>query len=101
MTTKRQTAINKALRDLIPQVPFADREEIIKAANKPHLKDVSPAIAVWLSVIAYIRHYYTDYDRLRDEGYDKDSARFFVLETTNVKLTQWRATRFLTKEDVF
>lgn len=40
-----------------------------------------------------------DYDALRDDGYDKDSARFFVLNAINAKLTEWRATRLLSPED--
>jgi len=33
------------------------------------------------------------------EGYDRDSARFFVIEQTNVVLTRWRATRLLEEDD--
>ncbi|MDP3899424.1 MAG: DUF2293 domain-containing protein, partial [Mesorhizobium sp.] len=29
------------------------------------------------------------------EGYDRDSARHFVLDRTNAVLTAWRATRLL------
>jgi hypothetical protein len=36
---------------------------------------------------------------LRDDGYDKDSARFLVLDAINSKLTEWRATRLLSPED--
>jgi hypothetical protein len=54
---------------------------------------------VWLATVAHVRHTHTDYDALRDDGYDKDSARFFVLDAINAKLTEWRATRLLSPED--
>lgn len=99
MTTNRQRAVAKEIQILIPAAPYADSEPIKAAASSAHLKSLPASIAVWLSIIAYIRHNYTDYDQLRDDGYDKDSARFFVLEATNAKLTEWRATRFLTSEE--
>jgi hypothetical protein len=33
--------------------------------------------------------------RLLAEGYDRDSARFFVIDAINAVLTRWRATRLL------
>jgi hypothetical protein len=59
-----------------------------------------PAIAVWLAAIAHIRHEHTDYEKLLDEGYDRDSARFFVVDQTNEVLTRWRATRLLDPDDL-
>ena len=56
-------------------------------------------IAVWLATIAHIRHVHTDYEKLLAEGYDRDSARFFVIEQTNIVLTRWRATRLLDADD--
>ena len=35
-----------------------------------------------------------------DEGYDKDAARFFVLDDTNAVLDEWGATRRLDPEAV-
>ncbi len=95
MTTKRQRAVLKELTLLVPQAPYADSEPIRSAALSAHMRHLPPSIAVWLSIVAYIRHTYTDYDKLRDEGYDKDSARFFVIDDINEKLTEWRATRFV------
>ncbi|TIP94580.1 MAG: DUF2293 domain-containing protein, partial [Mesorhizobium sp.] len=48
-----------------------------------------------LATTAHIRHVHTDYEKLLAEGYDRDSARFFVMEQTNMVLTRWRATRLL------
>ena len=55
--------------------------------------------AVWLAAITHIRHARTDYDGLLDEGYDRDSARFFVLNDINAVLRQWQATRLLEPDD--
>lgn len=63
------------------------------------MKTLPPSTAVWLATVAHVRHTHTDYDVLRDDGYDKDSARFFVLDAINAKLTEWRATRLLSPED--
>ena len=35
----------------------------------------------------------TDYDELLDEGYDAESARFFVRESINEVLEEWGAAR--------
>ncbi|WP_420962678.1 DUF2293 domain-containing protein [Brucella sp. IR073] len=97
--TARQRAIGKALTALLPGVPYADSEPIRAAALAPHMKTLPPSTAVWLATVAHIRHAHTDYDALRDEGYDKDSARFFVLDAVNAKLTEWRATRWLEADE--
>lgn len=95
MTTHRQRAISRELTLLIPSAPYADSEPIKIAALSGHMRHLPPSIATWLSIVAYIRHNYTNYDQLLDDGYDQDSARFFVIDTINDKLTEWRATRFL------
>ena len=68
-------------------------------ANARHLKALPPSIAVWLATVAHVRHRHTDYEKLLAEGYDRDSARFFVLDQTNAVLTRWRATRLLDPDD--
>ncbi|MFU0503065.1 DUF2293 domain-containing protein [Pseudaminobacter sp. NGMCC 1.201702] len=93
--TGRQRAIAKALTALLPMAPYADTERIRSDAGARHMKTLPPAVAVWLATVAHVRHQHTDYDRLLDEGYDRDSARFFVLDQTNAVLTSWRATRLL------
>ncbi len=98
-STSRQKAIARSLTLLLPAVPYSDSEPIRAAALAPHMKTLPPSTALWLATVAYVRHVHTDYDALRDEGYDKDSARFFVLDAINAKLTQWRATRLLSAEE--
>ncbi len=97
--TGRRRAIAKALTALLPMAPYADMEKIRTDAGSVHMKTLPPTIAVWLATIAYIRHAHTDYEKLLSEGYDRDSARFFVIDQTNSVLTRWRATRLLDADD--
>ena len=97
--TPRQKAIHKALRELIPLAPYADFEPIATAARAKHMRDLTPVNGAFLATVAYIRHVYTDYDDLRDEGYDHDSARFFVADEINEKLQDWGSPRRLKAEE--
>ena len=74
-------------------------ERIRADAGAVHMKTLPPGIAVWLATIAHVRHQHTDYEKLLSEGYDRDSARFFVVDQTNEVLTRWRATRLLDPDD--
>jgi hypothetical protein len=97
--TERQRAIAKGLTLLIPLAPWADAEQIRQAAGQKHLKTLPPSVALWLATIAHIRHQHTAYESLLGEGYDRDSARFFVVDEINRTLTAWRATRLLDPDD--
>lgn len=99
MATQRQRALAKALTTLLPWAPYSDTEVIRKEANAVHMKTLPPSVAIWLATVAHVRHQHTDYDRLLDEGYDRDSARFFVIDKINEVLTRWRATRLLDPDD--
>lgn len=57
------------------------------------------SVAVWLAAVTYVRHEHTAYDALLAEGYDRDAARFFVVDEINEVLTRWRATRLLEADD--
>lgn len=94
-STGRQRAIAKALTALLPMAPYADIERIREMARAPKMRDLPPTIAVWLATIAYVRHEHSTYDALLDDGYDRDAARFFVVDEINDVLTRWRATRLL------
>ncbi|MGO4842292.1 DUF2293 domain-containing protein, partial [Rhizobiaceae sp. 2RAB30] len=63
------------------------------------MKTLPASIAVWLATVAHIRHAHTDYEKLLADGYDRDSARFFVVDQINDWLTRWRATRLLDPDD--
>ena len=74
-------------------------EKIRADAGALHMKTLPPTIAVWLATVAHVRHLHTDYEKLLAEGYDRDSARFFVVDQINEVLTRWRATRLLDPDD--
>lgn len=97
--TGRQRAVAKALTLLLPAAPYADIEKIRADAMAPHMKTLPPSLAVWLATVAHVRHEHTAYESLLAEGYDRDSARFFVIGETNETLTAWRATRLLDPDD--
>lgn len=97
--TGRQRAIAKALTALLPMAPYADTEKIRADAGAVRMKSLPPSIAVWLATIAHVRHAHTDYEKLLGEGYDRASARFFVIGETNAVLTRWRATRLLDEDE--
>ena len=87
------------MRKLVPQAPLADADEILLRTRQGHMASLAPRDAVWLSVISTIRHQHTDYDALRDEGYDEESARHFVLDATNECLAEWGSSRFIEATD--
>jgi hypothetical protein len=62
------------------------------------MRELPPSIAVWLATVAHVRHVHTEYDSLLDEGYDRDSARHFVIDAINETLTRWRATRLVDED---
>jgi hypothetical protein len=93
--TGRRRALAKALTALLPMAPYSDIEAIRADAAGRHMRSLPPSVAVWLATIAHVRHRHTDYDKLLAEGYDRDAARFFVLDDINRVLTRWRATRLL------
>ncbi|WP_416355279.1 DUF2293 domain-containing protein [Aureimonas phyllosphaerae] len=98
MPTERQKSIARQLTQLIPRVPFVDAEAIREAAGWRHMRELPTASALWLSTLAHIRHQHTDYDDLRDEGYERDEALFFVIDEINAVLDRWGSTRQLTSE---
>ena len=99
MATLRQQRIAKALTALIPKAPFIDAEQIRARARAPHLRDRAPETALWLTTIAYIRHEYSDYDRMMDEGYGTEAARHFAIDDINRILEEWGSTRHLSAQD--
>lgn len=98
MATERQKAIAKGLTLLIPGAPWSDAEAIRQAAAGRQMKTLPPSVALWLTTVAHVRHVHTDYDALLDEGYDRASARHFVVDDINRVLTIWRATRLVSAD---
>lgn len=96
----RRDAIESAVRILAPRIPKHEFESVTDhALGSRGLHHASPETAAWLSLVAYIRHRFTDYDSLLDEGYDVDSARFFVLGDINGILEQWESPRRVEGEE--
>jgi hypothetical protein len=90
----RLEVLEDALRRLAPRMPRHEFGAVIDhARDSPGLRAAAPETAAWLSLVAYIRHGLTDYDELLAEGYDTDSARFFVREAIDEVLAAWGAAR--------
>ena len=89
-----------ALRHLAPRVPSHEFGAIIDHARASRgLKGATLETAAWLSMVAYVRHTFTEYDSLLDQGYDRDSARFFVADAMQEVLTAWGVRRPFSVED--
>jgi hypothetical protein len=96
----RREAIESALRILAPRIPRHEFEAVTDhALGSRGLYAASPETAAWLSLTAYIRHRLTDYDQLLNDGYDMESARFFVLDDMNAVLEEWGSPRRVQVED--
>lgn len=90
----RREHIVSAVRILAPRIPRHEFEAVVDhALGSRGLHTASPEAAAWLSIVSYVRHVLTEYDSLLDEGYDVDSARFFVLDDVNRVLGEWGSPR--------
>ena len=98
MPTKRQQAMSKALRSLAPHIPLSDAQDVLARANGGTLKQTTPHVSVWLALTSHVRHRYTAYDEMLKDGYDRDAARFFVVDDTERQLAEWGCTRPLYDE---
>ena len=63
------------------------------------LSQALPEAAAWLSLVAYIRHVFTEYDDLLQQGYDEESARHFVAGDIEAVLSRWGSRRRLTPDE--
>jgi len=88
----RREAVAQALARLAPRLPDFEAEAVLdRALASPGLRGAAPETAARLTLVAYARHVFTDYDDLLDDGYDRDSARHFVLDDLNAALMAWGA----------
>lgn len=93
--------VELALRRLAPRIPAHEFGAVVDhATDSPGLRAAAPKAAAWLSLTAYVRHALTEYDALLDQGYDPDSARFFVLDEMQAILAGWGVRRRLTDDRV-
>ena len=92
----RRAAIEAALRQLAPKIPPHEFGAVVDhALDSAGLKTAAPENTAWLSLVAYVRHVFTEYDALLTQGYDQDSARHFVLDDMEAVLKDWGARRSL------
>ena len=96
----RREVIESAVRILAPRIPRHEFEAVTDhALGSRGLHTATPEAAAWLSLVAYIRHRLTEYEDLLEDGYDADSARFFVLDHMNEVLEEWGSPRRIKAED--
>ena len=92
--------IEIALRRLAPRIPAHEFAAVVDhAVDSPGLKPAAPETAAWLSLVAYVRHVFTDYDDLLTQDYDQDSARHFVADEIAAVLNDWGVRRRLSADD--
>jgi len=97
----KRRVIATALRRLAPRIPPHEFASVVDhALDSPGLRSAHPESAAWLSLVAYVRHVFTDYDELLRQGYDQESARYFVAAATDEILQQWGVQRGLASDDV-
>lgn len=91
-SANRRDAIARALGRLAPRQPGFEADATVdRALMSPGLRGAAPETAARLALVAYARHVFTDYDALLADGYDRDSARHFILDDLNDVLTAWGA----------
>ena len=96
----KRTVIEDALRRLAPGIPPHELGAVTDhALDSRGLRNATPETAAWLSLVAYVRHALTDYDDLLAQGYDQDSARYFVADAIRDVLASWGAKRTLGEEE--
>jgi hypothetical protein len=96
----KRSEIETALRRLAPRIPPHEFAAVVDhAVDSPGLTVAVPETAAWLSLVTYVRHMFTDYDELLREGYDQDSARYFVAAELTAILESWGVRRRLSSEE--
>ena len=90
----RRAALAAALRVLAPRLPAYEAGAVLdRALASRGLRGAAPETAAWLALVAFARHALTEYDALLADGYDRDSARHFVLDDLNAALATWGVRR--------
>lgn len=96
----RRSAVAGALARHAPRLPPFEAGAVLdRALASPGLRKASPETAARLALVTYARHVFTEYDELLADGYDRDSARHFVLDALNETLAAWGARPVPEEED--
>ena len=86
----RRADLKETIRHLAPRIPRHECGAVLDhALTSKTLRAVATDEAVWLSLVAYVRHVHTDYDELLVSGYDVESVRHFVRDEINKVLVGW------------
>jgi hypothetical protein len=90
----RRSEIEAALRRLAPKIPPHEFMAVVDhAMDSTGLRQAFAETAAWLSLTAYVRHVFTEYDDLLAQGYDAESARHFVASEMDAVLSTWGVRR--------
>src|SRR3954447_7371498 len=96
----RRAAMELELRRVAPRIPPHEFGAVVDhALFSRGLQTAAVDSAVWLSLVAYVRHALTDYDELLAQGYDQESARFFIADEMRAVLEAWGIKRELPTDD--
>lgn len=96
----RRRALEAALSVLAPRLPRFEHQAVIDhALSSSGLRHAGPETAAWLALVAFARHACTEYDALLADGYDRDSARHFVLDDLNAAIAGWGVRRTVSEEE--
>ena len=96
----RRAEIEAAVRALAPRIPAHELSAVVDhALDSRGLKPASAQTTAWLSLVAYVRHVFTEYDELLSQGYDVESARHFVVADIDATLAGWGVRRRLGEND--
>ncbi len=88
------------MRRLAPRMPPHEFGAVVDhALDSRGLKASTPETAAWLSLVAYVRHAFTEYDDMLAQGYDQDSARHFVAAEMEAVLGAWGVRRRLAADE--
>lgn len=88
----RRTSLERFLRDWLPDIPAWEAGEVVAhVLATPSMKALPAPAAVRLAAVAFVRHRFTDYDDLLDQGWGVEAARHFVAGPTLEVLGQWGA----------
>jgi hypothetical protein len=96
----KRSEVEAALRRLAPKIPPHEFAAVVDhAMDSDGLRPAAPENAAWLSLVAYVRHVFTEYDALLREGYDQESSRFYVAAEMDEILGGWGVKRRLSPQE--
>ncbi len=93
---KTRNTVKQRMLELYPMMPSDEAEEITEHAFEVGSGRVGRSSMVELdgkielAVRAHVRHSHTDYDRLMDEGWDREDARDEVRSEIGKVIEKWR-----------